>query len=282
MRGIVLIAGGNAAYGGWALNLAMGLKNEEPDIDITLLWHGNAKTYFEKNHSYIFNSIIEIPTELITRNGIINYVKAKTLLYDLSPYEETIFIDADVIWFPNKKITDLFDSLKDIDFTIGNRGKSELTENTQLTWSIGKDMLKYGDIVYNLSSEFIYFKKTKKVYDLFKLSQEVYDNIDIDYKRFDGGVPDELAFQIAMMIEKITPHKSPYLPFYWEAYEKKSLKIPQLYNGFWGYSIGGAGVSPMQKQIYDALVKHYSSNFGVKFPFLANSKRNLFKLRQKI
>jgi alpha-N-acetylglucosamine transferase len=281
-KGVCIISAGSPYYGGWALNLAMGIRHTQPDAKICLLNYALGKNHITAQLG-IFDEVIEIPDEFVTRNGQKSMIRSKLCLHDLSPYDETIFIDADVIWFPTKKINDLFDELKDIDFTIGCRSKSDLDSKPRLVWSKAEDLKEFGDSCYNLSSEFIYFKKSEKNAKFFELCQTIFDNPPIKYTRFDGGVPDELAFQIAMMITDVKPHKTPYLPFYWELYEKKMKKVPEIYNThFYGYSIGGAAVNSQQKMIYDSLVRFYSSKFGIGNPFLSKSKKDLFKTRTLI
>jgi hypothetical protein len=283
-KGVVIIAAGNAHYGGLALNLAMGLKQTDATTNITLLWQGQGKDFVQ--HYPIFDNYIEIPKECTTRNGIESLIRAKVCLYDLSPYEETIYIDADVVWCPYKPISQVFEQLKDVEITIGNRGECNLKTDPRLIWSNLDSMRKVlGEdaVIYNLSSEFIYFKKSENNKLFFEEAKSVFDFPDVDYVRFDGGVPDELAFQIAMIKTGVKPHKLPYLPFYWESFEKRNLQLSELYKeDFYGYSIGGNMLSTQQKMNYDTLAKVYASNFGITHPFLSFNKRDLFTNRKQI
>src|ERR1035437_6223356 len=283
-RGIVIIAAGTHIYGQWAMNLLMGLKTADSTIDVTLLWQGKSLDLIQHLLGN-FNKVIEIPKECTTRKGLPSLLRTIVCLYDLSPYDETIYIDADVITFHNKSISILFDELKDVDITIGNRGKIDLNTDPKLIWAKSKDMKdKFGEVtLYNLSSEFIYFKKTNKVREFFNIAKEAFDEPGIDYTRFAGTVPDELAFQIAMIKTGIKPHKEIFLPFYWEPYMKKNKTIDQLYKEqYYGYSIGGATLNHQQKQIYDSLAKMYAKGFGIKYPFLSRNKRDFLPERKDI
>lgn len=284
MRGVVLIAAGSPVYGQWAFNLAMGLKHTDPSTQITLLWKGHGKNHIER-HLHVFEEVIEIPDECLAWNGGQSLLRSKVCLYDLSPYTETIFIDADVIWFPFKQVGQLFDKFKDIDFTIGVRSKNNLHEDPRLIWATAENLREaFGEInIYNLSSEFIYFKKTQRIKEFFDHAKESFDNPGVDYNRFAGTVPDELAFQIAMIKTEVEPHCEHFLPFYWEHFHKKNLNVPELYKSeFFGYSMGGNHNYPLQKSIYDNLVKFYANGFGIKYPFLSSSKRDIFDTRSKI
>lgn len=284
-KGVCLMACGSPYYGAWALNLAASLKSTQSDCNITLLWQGQAKTYIEP-YIHCFDRIIEIPTECTTRNGLESLIRAKTCLYDLSPYDETIYFDADTIFFPFKGVFGLFDKLDNCTFSIGCRSKNDLANtDPRLIWSSADSIKeKFGEVnIFNLSSEFIYFKKCDKIKAFFDEVKNCFDNPEIDYVRFAGSVPDELAFQLAMIKTGVEPHQVPFLPFYWEPYEKKISNLSELYKTeFYGYSIGGSTLLPIQVDAYNTLAKVYATNFGFKYPFLAKSKRELFPNRNTV
>ncbi len=283
-RGVIFLALGDPYYGTWAFNAAAGIKYTNPETKISIAYKGAALQFIEPNKS-IFDQIIEIPDECINRNGFESFLRAKVCLYDLSPYDETIFIDADVIWYYNKDINNLWEEVNKTDFTIGCRGNNNLNEDPRLLWCKPQDLLnKFGNKnLYNLSSEFIYFKKTQKVKEFFKLAQQYFDHPEVDYNLFGGTVPDELAFQIAMMHSDIKPHKDKWLPFYWEPYHKQNLNQSNIYDKEWfGYSIGGNQITATQKHIYDSLADLYGKAFGVKFTFKSYSKKDVLKFREKI
>lgn len=284
MNGVVIIAAGHFIYSQMALNLAMGLKHTDSKTNITLLWQGQGRAHIEP-YLTIFDQVIEIPSNLTDRNGFQIPIKAKMSMYDMSPYDTTIYLDADIIWFPFKPISQMFEELKDEEFTMANRSKDDLNTEPRLLWVKATELKNvYGDKeVYNLSSEFVYFKKTDSVKRLFDAANSAFDEPKLEFKRFAGSIPDELAFQIAMMETGMKPHKTPYLPMYWEPYEKKNLTVHELYKTeYFGYSVGGNLLSTQQKTIYDGLVKFYSKLFGIKYAFLAVNKREALPTRANI
>lgn len=270
-------------YGQMAFNLMMGLKITQPDVKVCLAWKDMGKHHIEQYLMH-FDKVVEIPDEYVTRNGFKTYIKAKTHVFELSPYEETIFIDSDVIWFPKRGIDHLFSLVQDQEITFSCRGTADLTGNPKLVWAEPEQYRKTGaTLLYNISSEFMYFKKTERVKQFYETAQKYFSSPSIDYRRFDNTVPDELAFQLAMIETGIKPHAEVFVPFYWEGCEKKGMNLPALYNGNWfGYSMGGATIGPLQKAIYDNLVNVYSQSFGVKHKFLARSKRDVIKTRTNI
>lgn len=288
-RGIVLIAAGSPYYGQWALNLTMSIKFTCPDAKITLLQYGNGFNHVHY-YSYLWDKVIQLPEETVTRNGIPNLLRPKVCLYDYTPYDETIFIDADVICFPTKKITDLFDQLSEVEFTIGCR--SHITPANEVQgkehWTPAKELLKTHaknseQEIYHLSSEFIYFKKTKATKKFFTEAKKYFDNPGVGYLRFANGVPDELAFQIAMLKTGLKPHSVPFLPFYWEPHEKKQLRYPELIKtGFYGLSMGGNANYEVPLSNYQFMSKFYAQQFGLKNHFPMLNKRQVIEHRTNI
>lgn len=285
-RGVIILALGHAYWGRWAYNLAMSLKYTCPEIKITLLYAGNGLTHIVDRS--LFDKVIKVPSKYYTTNGRVQYLKAKTALYKLSPYDETIYLDADMVWLPKRSVMTLFNELN-VDFTMANRSWMAL-ESENLTDTFGvwaspkyiKDVFKFKEgRFYNLSSEMIYFKKTKEVSKLFSDAFKLFD-AEINITIFNGGMPDELPFTISMIKNNIYPHKDNYKPFYWESAEHLRLQGGDLNNGFYAYSMGGHISHPMMKKTYDNLVQFYCNQFNQISPFFWKDKRGWMPARQNL
>lgn len=273
-RGVLLLCLGNPYYGRYASQLCRSIKSVDPDIKVAVAYSENV---FSHETQDPFDEKILVPKEYYYNGGFPDYIKAKVYLYNLSPFNETIFLDADTIWLPNKKITTLFEDFKDVSFTISNRGREKLSEAKDgfIHWASPIHIREqYGEVgwLYNLASEFIYFRKSEEVENLFKEAQEIYDNPKIKFKKFATGLPDELAFLLAMIKTETYPHQAPFLPIYWEQFEKKSPKPQDLYQNYYAYSLGGNVNTPQQEQIYNNLANHYNAKFGVNGYFPAKNK----------
>jgi hypothetical protein len=136
--------------------------------------------------------------------------------------------------------------------------------------------------LYNLASEFIYFSKCEEVRELFTLVQKIYVDPKIGFKKFAHNLPDELAFEIAMMTLKIDAHAAPFTPFYWEQFERKSMPVHEMYEKYYGYSMGGNVNTKGQEQIYNNLANNYNSRFGVSGYFPAKNKQSWLNQRQSL
>lgn len=285
-KGVLIIAAGHPYYGQLALNLCLSIKYSCPSMPVALATYGEGATRIQ-NHIYMFDTVVPLGEEMVTSHGIKSYLKAKTYAYDISPYRHTALLDADTIWHPRRGVNELLDSLKDVEFTIGNRSKMPLSTASEdhLQWTNPKqiqDATNFTGDVYNLSSEFIYFKKSVLAKSLFDAAKLFFDEPGVNYKRFAGGVPDELAFQLAMISLNIEPHQCPFLPFYWEHQHKKMLKPKELYDNWWGYSMGGKFNSDHARTIYDNLARWYYNHWGLKFQSPIRNKSDLMPERKHI
>ncbi len=236
-----------------AYQLAYSIKANE-DIQITLI--SNNHNFLTEDQKKTFDSIVSYeanPQE---------YLRTKTKLYELSPYDETIYLDVDMLALNNKLFSTLFDELKDIDFTMATRGATPY-EKWDLKTSMWGDLSKLKDKHkgakwYQLSSEFIYFKKTKEIKKLFKVANDQYDKVT-EFNKFGNVMADEFAFGLSCCINNIYPHKETFTPICWAHAEKRSMKEidPYINDNYYGYSMGGKHSHPQQQAYYLNMLKYY-------------------------
>jgi hypothetical protein len=286
MKGILLIAAGHPYYGKMAVNLALGLKNTQPDVNITLAYESTAISHLNANERALFN-LIEIPKEYYHRSGVLKeYIKIKTHLNDLSPYEDTIYLDVDMVW-NTKPVSELFESLKDKNLVIQNRGFCDMAEPKEdYSWwcnikELGeKYKIKKGKY-YSFSSEFIYFKKGKQTDKFFKQAKENYEELKINYTMFGGGIPDELIFSLTSLQLGLAQPIEYYTPIYWEQAENRKLNGAGL-NQYYAYSIGGSSQSSKEQVIYNNLVQYHANKMGFVNLWKAKNKREYLPQRQRL
>ena len=279
MKGILILALGHAYWGRWAYNLAMSIKANDPEARITLLYAGRGKAQI--HDTSLFDKMIEVPDKYYLTDGRTEYMKVKTALYKLTPYSETICLDADTIWINARPISALFTELENVDFTMANRSwtnlESDIIRDEFGVWASPNHIKEYFKFkkgkFYNLSSEMIYFKKDKKVAKLFSDAIKLFD-APINHVTFNGGMPDELPFTISMIKNDLYPHKDNYKPFYWEAAENPPLRLQGAdLKAYYAYSMGGHMSHPVMKKTYDNFVKFYGRQFNVMHPYLWIDKR---------
>jgi hypothetical protein len=76
------------------------------------------------------------------------------------------------------------------------------------------------------------------------------------------------------MKTEIYPHAYPFLPFYWEHFEKKHLPVCDIYKQFYAISLGGNLNDKTSAQAYDSLAGHYNKQFGINGYFPARDKKS--------
>lgn len=269
-KGVLLLAMGHENYFKMAVNLAASLKYNDPDIQIALVHDGTG--YIPAN---LFQASIMVPTG--------NPIAYKTKLYELSPFQQTLYLDVDMIWLPGRNPEDLFASLQGIDFTIMNTGSGEYC-----IWAEAEDIRGAAgnstDPIYMFYSELIYFEKTVRAEEYFLQVQDVYNNATITNRKFAGGMADELAYIIAALKTGTKPHQDKWCPVYWFYRNKKDAHLQpyQLQNNYYAYSIGGNQLPGYAKSHYNNLARLYAKHAGIALPYLAQDKRYFLSNRTKI
>ena len=292
-KGILIVALGAPEYGRMAANLASSIRYIDQGMKIHMVWSGQSISHLSEEHKALFTSMAECPPEYYTKHGKTVYIKAKTCIYELSPFEETIFLDADMIWFsgPNRKnASSLFEELKDVELTFQHRGYFDLSRDDinerYSNWcniaevkekyfdgSIGQEAKEAGfGRYYHLHSEFIFFKRSESNKAFFDLCREIFDNPKVKPALFDGDIPDELAFDIAVAVTGKNPHKDSFLPIHWYAIEGRA-NLNQIQDKFYGISMGGNNLPPSVMDKYKMLAKFYARALKLPHSFSITPKK---------
>lgn len=281
MTGVLLIAMGHENYLKMAVNLAASLRASEKDVLIHIVHDGGLYS-LPTNEQELFSSESIPPVTHWHTAGRPDYIKPKTRMYDLSPYEKTLFLDVDMVWMCERPVRELFKELEGVDFTIMNEGPKEScywADPTELREMVGPEHPMY--IFY---SELVYFEKNQKTKDFFKKVQKAFDKPKPGTKQFAGSaMPDELAFILASLQTGIIPHKDNWLPVYWHFRDRKHrhLQPYQLSKMFYGYSIGGNVTPEYAKAHYNNLTAHYAKLMGVTKPYQVRDKKTYIPERSK-
>lgn len=280
-QGILLIAAGNPVYLAMAQNLAAGIRAADLTIKIAIATDNQVP---EKMIGPFFDLNIILTSKMITQGGKEAFIKAKTFMYDISPFDETIFLDVDQAMLMKADIRGLFRELSDIEFTMSNTGLAE-----QTIWcDMSEAKQLYGDRPYwNYHSELVYFKKSERAKQFFDAAKKIFSDAKLKTAVNFGGAPmaDELAFQCASMQTGIYPHKGNWTPNFWWARESgaKQRVWPYQLKDQLTYSIGGNNLPQFVKDNYMALVEAQYKKAGLDGkPNQIQSKRIDLKNRQKV
>lgn len=292
--GVLLIAMGHPYYGEMAANLAISIRYGDPTIPIHLVWAGEALAHLSAQKIALFTTLQEAPAESYTKNGKKAYFKAKTWMYNFTPYDRTLFLDVDMLWFGDCNMGGFLQGLQGVEFTIQNRDRIDLStleagKKPFYIWADAHEIKQaYGfeaGYLYGLHSEMVYFEKGDKARALFTSARAVYDNPKVTPFVFAGDMADELAFAIAMIQNDIHPHKHPYHPVYWWKLDGRNgtpHKISELAKNYAGYSVGGNVQPQIMVNTYKIMTRAYARAVGVDRIWALKNKRQFITERKKL
>lgn len=278
--GVLLIAMGHENYIKMAVNLAASIK-AQAKISIHLVHDGGYDLLF-KEEKELFDSNIIPDGEVWHTNGGTDFIKPKTRMYDLSPFDKTLYLDVDMVWMINRDIWELIKDLNGKSFTVMNEGPEE-----RCYWADPSELRKVTKSdhpMYVFYNELIYFEKGAEVKKYFTRVKRNFDSPKVECKRFAGSaMPDELAFIMASLQTGIIPHQPNWLPVYWYLRDKKyrHLQPYQLPGNIYGYSIGGNATPEYAKAHYNNIVSHFSNVMGIKRPYKVRDKKSYISERTK-
>ena len=272
-NGIIIIATGHPGYGTLAYNLAISIKAVEP-VQIAVIYDAPGIKYLDKKQQSIFDFMIELPADFRSGFG------TKLHLDQLTPFEKTLCLDADMLWL-GKKPSALFAELEGVQFTAITEGSSENINNKYYFWA-DYDEIKSAykvDKVWQIRSEVMYFEKGTKV---FSKARELNPEKKLKTIRMFGeNIPDELYFNIATAILKID--MPVFMPAYWARLHGEIMpNLSVLYKEYYLLSFGSNMVSSIMKRTYDNVMTVAVRKLGLPYLFKLKSKKEWAPGRLKI
>lgn len=273
IRGIVIIAVGNSNYVTLAENLALSIRACISNIPICLIHDGEVLTGMRPECLGLFTNKIRLPDN----NSITPSQRAftlKTQLYDLSPYQQTLYIDADCIMVPGKHIEALIESLQEYDFTSVCMGyfDADTMTSSRPNYPMWIDEATLENLKPSLAtakiplvnSSMIWFKKNEATRELFATVRRLYDSPSINASLYRGSKPDEAAFNIACAIHNMLPHAIPYKPIYFW-FDSPPIEWTHLVSGYWMLSVISDNTPPEYVlSLYNQSVEYASKRIGIK------------------
>lgn len=285
MKGILIFATGHPYYGRLAYNLALTIKVVE-NWPVSVVYSDSALSHLSERQLSVFDSVIELPA------GIPKGCGAKLWANDVTPYTETLVLDADMLWLPIKKPSELFSELYDVNFTAITEGYHDYEEGKHQVnpiyffWCDPEEAkIKYkvkSNKFYQWRSEVLFFKKSSS--NIFKTAQKVFLNPKLEtMKMYATGVADELGINVAAAVHDIHPHQYKWNPSYWHMMNNHIIPdLSTLYNSHYLVSFGANIASGASKKLYDRLVKAACYKLGFQHVFPLQSKRDYLPERRKM
>jgi hypothetical protein len=193
-QGIITIATGRREYIEMAIALGISISLHSPGAATAVISDSHSKLL-----SRVFDSVIQPPSR--KSSGFL----LKTSLHELSPFDRTLFVDADCLVVSD--IREIFARLCGEPFVvIGDKIDSGywFTDIPKLLSKIGCSALP------KFNSGLIYFEKGKTSEGIFTGAQEVFARQDYyEIEAFKGGCPDEPCFAISMARQGVDAYPPP-------------------------------------------------------------------------
>jgi len=252
MRGIVTIAMKHPLYGKYAYNLALSAKSADMNVQVAVIADEEALSHLHPGQRMLFDYIIEPKS----KKPLVN----KFHICELSPFDETLFVDADMIFSPMADFNEFWRSMTTVEWTMANRGKDDIVKGIS-EWTTKEDIAEaYGEVEqwYDLSSEWIYFKKNDLSYSIFANAEMYYEDNKLKVREFAGDRPDEPYFNLSLISVNHKPHQAPYQPTYWQPAMKGFPGVMAIKKGWMAFSVGGNLIPQQQMQVYEELAKNAS------------------------
>lgn len=291
--GVLLIALGDKVYGEQAYNLAMAIKYISPTTKVCLV-HNDTSIANLPTLSF-FDELVRIPEEYYTTDGKPTYFKAKLYLDKLTPFEHTMYLDTDVMFFYRADISKITNalvgqcmqpySLFNVSMTNGlPLIKKEECKAYNYSWfkdlkglkrklglksdlpNINSSLVLFSTVEAELAENEGEIKPVVTSNMIFDVMRQLYSNPAVRPHIFDfrGDLPDEFFFDVAMCQLDYLPRHSKFQPLYadWLHNEKRPADIQSRYEGI---LFSGTGkIAYHNVDIYNKQIEFYSKHFKTK------------------
>ena len=279
-KGVLIVATGDKLYGEYAFNLALSLRANEQHIPIAVITDGGALASLSEGQRAYFDKIIMLPRSAYEIDGKLHHFYIKTLLYDLTPFEHTLYLDADTCWIPYRRPSWLIGELDYFDFTCANGGYYDFKDGSATTTG---GYLFWGELdkiqahfklsgrIPQYNSTIMFFKKSVAAKTIFDKAKSVYNDKHAPRKMNSWGIADEYCFNVASALTGIMPHTWNYQPIYIHFLENlKSEK--EILQDFWGLTNCGNNTHPSIVSMYHNLLDRYTKKMGLPHFYHRNKK----------
>ncbi len=277
-RGILILALGHPQYGRMAANLAASIRYNNAELPIHLVYSGKALDHLTAAHKALFTSMANCPAAYYTQHNKADYFKAKTYLYELSPFEETLYLDCDLLLYSKTNLANLLLNLSMAgDFDMQSRGYTAMdtlhTYGHYTHWCNPADVKKLYGIsagrFYQLSSELVFFKKTPTLKRFFESVQDLYAAPGVPTPAFAGSISDELAYNLAALQHHISPVEAGRVFIFWDLMDKTRGSR----HSYYGYSAGGNNASEEVCACYNLMSKFYANALNLPMAYQLQPKK---------
>ena len=201
MQGYITLATGHKKYLDMAVNLCLSLKKYDPKRPVALLYDSALEQHTDDLAHFDDLVLINPPDKYIG-------CMLKMCVYDYTPYEESMFVDADCVMV-RTGIDKYWDKMQNYSFNLaGDMEQNGKWYNMNIAEVIEHFKIPF---VVKMNSGVFFFKKNDEAKDFFKTVSSLVDNyadmLTTIHQGRIGQLADEPFLGVAMGIHNITPIK---------------------------------------------------------------------------
>jgi hypothetical protein len=267
-KGICIVVSGHAYYGRFAYNLCASIKAIE-NFPVCLIYNGNVLAHLSADKLELFDYIVQMDSSISATQ------MCKLYVTEYTPFEQTLLLDADMLWLPKRKPSELFEEVEGQHFASITEGKETDVNKAYFFWADpGEIKTKYKceSEIHQWRSEVVYFDDEGA--KVLRRALEICKKPGLDsVKNFAHSVPDELGINIATAEMGIVPHKYKWQPSYWPNMTGGIVKWGNdLHSNYYLISFGSNSANGTLKRIYGQLTQS---------AFNKIKRQNIFPLIEK-
>ncbi len=244
----------------------MSIKAYEPSIKIALVHDNSAIASLSPAELKLFDILTVADPADYTIDGAKQYQRMKLCVHKYSPFENSLYIDVDTLWFPKKKISDLLSNLLPYEFYIGKNGEynQATRERTGINYTYWGEPLKIvryfklTNIMPQTISGVFWFKKSEFCDRMFARALQVYNDKNAPTQKWANGKADEYCFNVALCAEN---YQQPNVHFVYFDKTNGKMSRDTMYANYWGVAAGGNKLSADVRDLYNDLVELYHPAF---------------------
>lgn len=273
--GVLLVACGDPLYGRLAFNCAVSLKCAEPTLEIALAHTPSALASLSDEQRGVFDHLVDASASCDAETE--DFIRPKAFLNELTPFDDTLFLDVDTLWSPKKRVSDLIAELSPFDYTAMNYARYEVGSGARppapyTWWAPPEDVERHYDLrdgyLYQQSTTLVWFRKRPEIERFYATLQELYMSprqlLSVVFREMR---PDELYYNVAGNRCRLYPHILAYQPVYF-FFIHHAWPTAAITQDFWAITTAGKYHSDAFSSLVTELIAECAERSGrALFPF---------------
>jgi hypothetical protein len=293
--GVLLVAIERPFYGELAYNLALSLRLSDCRVPIALVTDGKALDSLSEQQCRVFDQQITVRSSHCLDDGVANPYLLKMHLFDITPFERTLYLDVDAVFFRGyRSFQTLLEELGESSFQIQEEfrfTKARAHGPNHYLWgdlpTIWSEFALSPDALFvEYNSSLIWFDRSEPNQRFFELAQSTYHEPRVPLETIGTFVPDEVAWSIASASLEYYGSRPLYQPIYVQNFSEVRRRFPELrsreeYQEIVRehYLLGLPAVPPTRSVVhfYNELVRKNALESGDSRPFLFRAEEKLVR-----